>query len=605
MTSTPIGQGVDLQPLRDAALLLSRLSNERNDPAMEQESRRLLKATRAIQAQLEAEELLVAMSNRLLNLPLSELRQGIGDALGELGRLTQVERVYVFLLDTTGKVLDQGHEWVSPGTKGYDIPRFSGAPVSTFPWSMERFERGETIYVDDPAALPEQAVTEKKSCERLDICAYVNMPMFLHGTLIGWLGFDSVGKPRRDWTHEQLALMRLACDVLANAIGRHRRDERLLREEELRERMVALGTLSAGLAHELNNPLSFALGNVQYLRQITPDATRATEPWQYELSPILGEVETGLERASSIVTDLRAFLSRPTDDSDSVDLDEMIEMATRIAGGQLRRRARLELELKAHGRVKGTLARLSQVFINLLVNAAKAIPEEDPEHHRVTIRSRRDGQYVDLEVEDTGVGIPSDQIGHIFDPFFTTRRVGEGLGLGLSLCNHIISSVSGEISVTSELGRGTTFRVRLRRADDNPPTRELPVIRDPREQQVQVLIVDDEPHVLSMLARMLKGHRLQMASNGREAQTLMKRERFAVVLCDVMMSDLTGIDLFRWATEHDKHPEGFVFMSGGVLTQKLRTAIDETKQPLLFKPFDIVQLKSVVREHVERAAAIG
>lgn len=602
MSSTPIGDGVDLQPLRDAALLLSRLSVQHDDAGLERESRKLLHATRAIREQLEAEELIVAMSNRLLNLPLNELRQGIGDALGELGRLTLVDRVYVFLLTEDGTALDQAHEWVSPGTQGHDFSNFRGVPVTTFPWSMQRFERGETVYVDDPQALPETAAAEKGACDALDISAYINMPLFLHGALIGWLGFDSVGDKKRTWIPEQLALMRLAGDVLCNAIGRQRRDEALFRDQELHERMISLGTLSAGLAHELNNPLSFALGNVQYLRQIIPIPGESATPWHQELSPILDEVETGLSRVSAIVADLRAFLSRPDDDSESTDLQEVIETAARIAGGHLRRCAQLELDLPAQARVKGTLARLSQVFINLLVNAAKAIPTEDPTRHRVSIRSRLDGKFVVIEVADTGVGIPADKLAHIFDPFFTTRRIGEGLGLGLSLCHHIVSSVGGELSVTSEAERGTTFRVRLRRADAERPTRDLPAIRGD-EQSAPILIVDDEPHVLSMLQRMLKGHQILLAQSGTEAQDLLQRGRFAVVLCDVMMPDITGLDLFRWAHEHDKSPEGFVFMSGGVLTTQLRASLDQTRRPLLLKPFDIAQLKDLVREQIERRAA--
>lgn len=603
MSAISTGDSPDLQPLRHAALRLSQLATQHGDPSLEQESRQLLAATRALREQLEAEELVAAMSNRLLNLPLDELQQGIGDALGELGRLTQVDRVYVFLLTEDGTALHDAQEWVSAGTQGHDFSNFRGVPVSTFPWSMERFARGETIYVDEPDALPQMAAAERGACEALDISAYVNMPMLGHGQLIGWLGFDSVGDKKRSWSPEQLAMMRLACDVLCNAIGRKRRDQALFRDQELRERMVSLGTLSAGLAHEMNNPLSFALGNVQYLREITPQPDDDAAPWHQELAPVLEEVETGLERMSTIVADLRAFLSRPDDDSESVDLREVVQTAARIVGSSVRRCARLEIDLGSHSQVKGTLARLSQVFISLLLNAAKAIPTAEPDRHLVTIRSRNRAQEVEIEVSDTGVGIPPDQLAHIFDPFFTTRRVGEGMGLGLSVCHHIVSSVGGRISVTSEEGRGTTFHVHLRRAVFDRNTQEIPRLHDAGLPNTQVLIVDDEPIVLKMLTRMLRGHHIHVANSGHEAQAAMKRERFAVVLCDVMMPDITGLDLFQWAQREDQNPEGFVFMSGGVLTEQIRQSLDQTHRPLLLKPFDIAKLKGVVREQIQQVQA--
>ncbi|MHB1847324.1 MAG: two-component system sensor histidine kinase NtrB [Deltaproteobacteria bacterium] len=232
----------------------------------------------------------------------------------------------------------------------------------------------------------------------------------------------------------------------------------LERQLELSSRLTALGTLAAGMAHEINNPLAYVLGNLTFIEERVrqfPDGG--------ELSSALAEVRAGAERIRSVVDDIRQF-SRTTADAEPepVDLPALLRSALRMASAQLRSRATVVEELGPVPPLLGSANRLGQVFLNLLLNAAQAIPEGPPENNRVTVRLRaRDADWVSVEVTDTGAGMAPDVQRRLFEPFFTTKPAGVGTGLGLSICHGIVEAHAGKIEVESEVGRGTTFRVLL------------------------------------------------------------------------------------------------------------------------------------------------
>jgi two-component system NtrC family sensor kinase len=233
------------------------------------------------------------------------------------------------------------------------------------------------------------------------------------------------------------------------------------------DRMASLGTLAAGVAHELNNPLSFMLSNVRFVR----DELRAlSEGWDAQTRGRLREVEEALEetlaggdRVSDIVRDLRTFSRGDEGKRGLVNVHSVLDLCGNIARSQLRHRAQL---VKAYGElppIQANESRLAQLFLNLIVNAAQAIPEgADPKKHEVRLSTSREGEgWVVVEVRDTGVGIPPENLHRLFDPFFTTKPVGVGTGLGLSICHGIVTGLGGRITVESEPGRGTAFRVAL------------------------------------------------------------------------------------------------------------------------------------------------
>jgi len=231
----------------------------------------------------------------------------------------------------------------------------------------------------------------------------------------------------------------------------------------LTDRMASLGTLAAGIAHELNTPLAYVSANIGFASRELEDAGRSPAPdAREEARAALKDAIDGADRMRRIIRDLRMF-ARPDDARDEpVRLQPILESAVNLAWNEIKHRARLVRDLVPVPSVRGNEARLGQVFLNLIVNAAQAIPPGAADRNEISVRTRLepDGR-VAVEVRDSGSGILPEHLPRIFDPFFTTKPVGEGTGLGLSICHRIVSDMRGSIEVDSEPGRGTTFVVRL------------------------------------------------------------------------------------------------------------------------------------------------
>jgi two-component system NtrC family sensor kinase len=228
----------------------------------------------------------------------------------------------------------------------------------------------------------------------------------------------------------------------------------------LSDRLVAMGTLAAGVAHEINNPLAFVLSNLSFLAsELRALAAELPAGRLAEAEEVLREATMGANRVRQIVGDLKTF-SRADDDVPTVvNLQNVIESALTIARAELRAKAKVVRDYADVPPVEGSEGRFGQVFLNLLINAAQAIPVGQAERNEIRVRLRSVQDHVLVEVQDTGAGIPAEMRSRIFDPFFTTKPVGEGTGLGLFVCQGIVTRFGGEISVESEVGQGTTFRV--------------------------------------------------------------------------------------------------------------------------------------------------
>jgi PAS domain S-box-containing protein len=238
-------------------------------------------------------------------------------------------------------------------------------------------------------------------------------------------------------------------------------DQRRL-EEQLRQsqKMETLGVLASGVAHEINNPIAYVLSNLRFVSsELSHRERQLPGDWLPEIQQVLDEALEGGERVRRIVQDLHTF-SRPSSRLGPVDLHRVLELAINIASSQIRYRASLVRDYADVPPVQGDESRLGQVVLNLIVNAAQAIPEGKPNENEIRITTRKGGaDRVVLEVRDTGIGIPPHVRNRVFDPFFTTKPIGTGTGLGLSICHGIVTSLGGEISVESEAGKGSTFRV--------------------------------------------------------------------------------------------------------------------------------------------------
>jgi signal transduction histidine kinase len=229
------------------------------------------------------------------------------------------------------------------------------------------------------------------------------------------------------------------------------------------DRLVTVGQLAAGVGHEINNPLAFILGNLSYAREELERMQGAPSPLEREeLLAALAEAHEGGERVRLLVQDLKMLARADDAVSGPVDLEAVLRSASKMAAHEVRQRARVVMQTEGAPRAHGNAARLCQVFLNLIINAAHAIPPGQVEQNEIRLVARQGpDDRVLVEVSDSGCGIPAENLERIFKPFFTTKPVGVGSGLGLSVCQRIIAMHGGDITVESQPGRGTTFRISL------------------------------------------------------------------------------------------------------------------------------------------------
>jgi CheY-like chemotaxis protein len=301
------------------------------------------------------------------------------------------------------------------------------------------------------------------------------------------------------------------------------------------------------------------------------------------------------------VSDLGRFARADELTRTPIDLGEALETAIRMSAHQIQHHAMIVRELGATPLVLASHQGLEQVFINLLINASQAMPAGRPQANRIRVATRTDaeGRAV-VEIEDTGAGITLEDCARIFDPFFTTKPIGFGTGLGLSISHRIISDFGGTIAVESEVGRGALFRIVLPPAPSKSTTEAAPAEAPPPDRaapRAQILVVDDEPRVLTMLDRVLsRRHDVTLASDGSEALALIKQgRRFDLVLCDLMMPIMTGMELFERVEELDAEQAGvFVFLSGGAVTQRGEAFLEKHAARRFDKPFQLRDLDAMI-----------
>ncbi|MGD0678501.1 MAG: response regulator [Polyangiaceae bacterium] len=378
------------------------------------------------------------------------------------------------------------------------------------------------------------------------------------------------------------------------------------------ERMASAGTLAAGVAHEINNPLAIAVVNLDViatsLKQTVAQAANlkalgsrgAAELIQplKDLEDPLRDALEGLGRIRDIVRDVKLFSRSDDAIMGPVDIRRVADSSARMAWNEIRHRARLVKEYGEVPFVHGNESRLGQVLLNLLANAAQSMPDghADGNEIRVTTKTAPDGRAI-LEVTDTGSGIPDDVLSRIFDPFFTTKPIGFGTGLGLSICHRIVSELGGRIEVESRLGRGATFRLLLPAARESPagPTRATSPLRT--GARGRVLIVDDEAPLARALGRSLSAdHDAIVLTSGHQALAALERgDRFDAVIMDLMMPEMTGMEVYSRVERVDPdQARRIIFLTGGAFTAGAREFLDRIPNHVVEKPVRIANLKALI-----------
>jgi PAS domain S-box-containing protein len=373
------------------------------------------------------------------------------------------------------------------------------------------------------------------------------------------------------------------------------------------DRMASVGTLAAGVAHEINNPLTYITANIDtVLEEIRLLSGGSASGRLKDIEENLVEARTGATRVARIVRGLKTFSRIEEERRGVVDLVSVLELSINMAFNEIRHRAHLVKDFGKVPLVDADDARLGQVFINLLVNAAQAFPEGSTDANEIRIVTSTDAKGCAVtEVRDTGPGMAPALLAHIFDPFFTTKPVGIGTGLGLAICHNIVTGMGGEISVESELGRGTTFRVVLPASGGVVPLAPKAVKASAAMalRPATVLVVDDEPAVGLAVRRVLKGHEVAVFTTAQEAlDVLATGKEFDVILSDLMMPKMSGIEFHAvLARLHPKMASRVVFVTGGAFTAEANAFLDRVTNERMEKPFDLLQLREMVQKFVKGA----
>lgn len=379
------------------------------------------------------------------------------------------------------------------------------------------------------------------------------------------------------------------------AVFRDITEEKKLRSQVMAsDRMASVGILAAGVAHEINNPLAVVVANLDYAIGDVRDCSPASQ----DLLEALSDGKSAAERVREIVKDMKLFSRAEDEARGPVDVERVLDSTVRMAGNEIRHRANLVKAYTKVPLVDANESRLGQVFLNLIVNAAQAIPEGSADQNEIRLSTSLDpsGRIV-VEVRDSGPGIPPETLRRLFTPFFTTKPRGVGTGLGLAICLRIVNGLGGQISVESVVGRGTIFRIVLAPSDSvptEPPP--LPAVT-PATRRGRILVLDDEPMVGAAVRRILGAeHEIETFTDGREAlEKIRGGATYDVILCDLMMPVMTGMQFHdALSGVSTTAVERLVFLTGGAFTSVAQSFLDSTLRPCIEKPFDSLTLRSAV-----------
>ncbi len=493
----------------------------------------------------------------------------------------------------------------------------------------------ETEIVDTPHALGEALVQTPRDLILIDTSSGNADPLAMVASvrdrgldvpvivISGTPGEDTAVDVMKAGANDFLVKEKLA--RLVPAVRRELRDAAVRAERKamqdhllLSDRMASVGVLAAGVAHEINNPLAAVIANLDFVARELASLTQ-NPPWQRSVPnaealstalrarivdaiDALRDAREAADRVRHIVRDLKTF-SRPEQERGPVDVRRVIESSIRMAWNEIRHRARLTRDYHDVPPTEANEARIGQVFLNLLVNAAQSIPEGNVDHNEIHISTRYESGRVVVVIKDTGSGITKEHFERIFDPFFTTKPIGSGTGLGLSICHRIVCSLGGDITCESALDKGSVFRVSLPAALPQPFTSKPEPIQPKASPRARILVIDDEAMICAALARTLSvDHEVVTVTNGSAALArVVAGEQFDLIFCDLMMPNVSGMDVFD--TMNKTHPEQarrVVFLTGGAFTQRAKDFMARVRNHRIDKPFDTEHLRALIPELLRR-----
>lgn len=356
------------------------------------------------------------------------------------------------------------------------------------------------------------------------------------------------------------------------------------------ERLAAVGRLSAGVAHEINNPSAAVVSNLSYLKgalaqgEVPPDASDALEDSLVSMGKIARIVRQLLDTGRVAASD--------TSSRSTFDVALAVEHAVQTARSALDCALTVDVDVP-HLVGVGDQLMVEQVLVNLIVNGAQAVP--DGRTAKVSVRLERDEGSMRILVSDNGAGMSEEVARRAFEPFFSTKPFGKGTGLGLSVSLGLAKSFGGDLRVASSTGSGTTMELTIRTSSRLSSAPPAPSLTRARPAQ-RLLVIDDDPVVRDSLSRMLgRAFAVSTASGVGDARRTVSGEHFDAILCDVMMDEGGGEAFYTWLKrERPRSAERVIFVTGGVTDEASRRFLDSQAQPVLYKPVDLLTVERAV-----------
>jgi PAS domain S-box-containing protein len=390
--------------------------------------------------------------------------------------------------------------------------------------------------------------------------------------------------------------------LLQEMAERQQAEAQLRQQQETlhqREKLAAMGSLLASVAHELNNPLSIVMMQADLLRE---------ESGNGPMTDQARAITQAVERCMRIVQHFLTLARQHPPERRPVHLNTIMEEAIELLAYALRV-DNIEVDLRlAHDlpALSADRYQLQQVVVNLVTNAHQAL-REVPTPRRLTLTTSLHPAkaYLPFEVADTGPGIPLALQSRIFEPFFTTKPHGIGTGLGLSLCRGIIEGHGGTLSVQSQPGQGTVFSVELPLVSGNSAAPDAPgdeALSSSPARPATILVIDDEPGIASALVHVLSrsGHAVETAANGRLALAKLEERPFDLILCDLRMPELDGPGFYHELAQRSPQllPR-IIFLTGDTLSPEARAFLDQVGVARLHKPFRAAEVRRIVHQALQ------
>ena len=360
------------------------------------------------------------------------------------------------------------------------------------------------------------------------------------------------------------------------------------------EKLSAVGQFVAGVAHELNNPLTTVVGFSELLQEMPADE---------KSRDFLDKIAKSAHRCHKIVQSLLSFARQHPPERKQVNLHAIVDEVLEIMAYDLRTsNIRIVREFApALPPIVGDPHQLQQVFVNILSNARQAM-EPVQREGQIVIRTGQTGSRITISFRDNGPGIRPDHLARIFDPFFTTKPIGKGTGLGLSLCYGIIQEHGGTITAQSEVGHGAAFIIDLPADVAARPSTVVPDAQPAAAPRLvasgkSVLVIDDEAWILELAAELLRaeGHAVETAAGGQQALDLLSRRKFDVIVSDWKMPGLNGVHLYEHLKATDPTTAARVlFMTGDVVSDSFQTFLETHRLTCLSKPFATGEFRAAV-----------